>query len=463
MSDEIDDNIEDRSGTVVVDVFEGEIDIKKGTISESLSRMNLFFYFHDILTEFQKETLTYWACKLEKFVKTRAADVIYNHTKTQNVILIEGPTGIDLQLVKEERWDICKSYISTDVARTLNEEGIMMKNGVKFLEYIKQNITLNELTKTQEGMTALHVVAALGYHEYVSFFKHDTRMINERDAAGNIPLHLACKNGHLKIVNDLVKNKSFVYISNNDELKPFFHACENGFVDVAKYMLHNSSKWIKVNEKYRTKNKRCVLHVVCANGHAHIAVLLLRNNAAVDVKDADGCTPLHLACYKGSSEIVSALLNCNANVNANGAKVNNKKPSVVPLHEAFKAGNESILEILIQAKASVNHRKKEGETPIDEACENGHDNVVKILVDNKAVVNEKDNHSNKNIVMTLVVYKVYVNAQDKCGQTPLFKSSVNRCIDIVEYLLNHASSVKTCGIGCISPLAVARKWALHHS
>ncbi|XP_052078122.1 uncharacterized protein LOC127716078 [Mytilus californianus] len=797
MPDKKDDNIEDRSGTVVADKFEREIDMKERSNIRKLEKNEV--KLSSFVQEFEKETLTYWACKLEKFVKTRAADVIYDNTKTQNVILIVGPTGIgksnnayyaafrlkeevgytilpvrklgdittyhipgtkqifiiddfigkyavdktdaelwvqngpllkmlfskkdhqtkiiltsrtyiwqpewykclnipyctsdllseDLKLLNKERWDICKSYICIDVARTLKKEGIMMyssfpsvcamyssskeiylkhclkvlyliiedelnnfkiksqetflalailaiiqiipkksttneiheydelmqdlllefsfvqnqsknrlqstltalkgdyvkelrgcfvfideimqkivlcciaktfrkttvkycktdvilnqmrvycineeqdvfdikvtrentnayfrrlvielNNGlykdvfesaqnvlpkfrVKFLEYIKQNITVNELTKSQEGTTALHVVSALGYHEYVSFFKHYTRIINEKDAAGNIPLHLACKNGHLKIVKDLIENKSSVDISNNDELKPFFHACENGFVDVANYMLHNSAKWIKVNEKYRTKNNRCVLHVVCASGHSHLAALLLKNKAGVNVEDADGCTPLHLACYKGSSEIVSALLGCDAYVNAvdssgktsvyiacsenhhrvlqlllerkakvnqktdsgmtplrvcckkensamvkmllqNGARVNNKKPSVVPLHEACKAGNDSIIEILIHAKASVNHRTKEGETPLHEACKNGHYNVVKILLDNKAVVDEKDNH----------------------GWTALFFSSMYGFHKIVDVLLQKGANPNISDKHTINPLILARE------
>lgn len=321
----------------------------------------------------------------------------------------------------------------------------------QFLDHIKLNIRRNELTKTQDGKTVLHVVSALGYHEYVSFFIQDKHMIDKKDNAGNIPLHLACKNGCRKTVKYLVENKSSVDISNNEGLKPFFYACENNFIEVAKYMLHYSTKRIQVNEKFSTKNKRCVLHVVCANGYTNLVVLLLKNYAKVDVKDADGYTPLHLACYKGNSGTVSALLDSNANADAvdsfgrtavyiacsekhkrvlqllleskagvnqttndgktplcvscineniafvsmllkNGAKVNSKKPNVLPLHEACKVGNESIVNMLVLANSSVNHKTKEGVTPLHEACKNGHVNVVKILLDNKAVVNDQDKH-----------------------------------------------------------------------
>ncbi|CAC5359841.1 unnamed protein product [Mytilus coruscus] len=373
-------------------------------------------------------------------------------------------------------------------------QNIIPQFRVKLLEYIKQYITLEKLTKTHEEMTALHDVSNLGYGDYCSFFIHDKQMINVQDNAGNIPLHLACIKGHLKIVEDLVNNDSFIDFANNEELQPFFYACENGFAKVAEYLLQYLAKGIRVNEKYRRKNKRCVLHVVCANGYTNLVKLLLENNAEVDVKDADGSTPLHLACHKGNTRIVSALLHNNANVDVkdsfgktsvytacsennervlqlllekkavvnqktisgmtplsvscknenialvklllqNGAKVNSKKQSVVPLHEACKSGNESIINILIQAKASVNHKTKEDITPLHEACRNGHHNVVKLLLDKKAVVNDKDKH----------------------GWTALFFSSAHGFHTIVDLLLKKGANLNMFDEDKENPLTLARK------
>ncbi|CAC5359852.1 unnamed protein product [Mytilus coruscus] len=365
---------------------------------------------------------------------------------------------------------------------------------VKFLEYIKKYTTLEKLTKTHDGMTALHVVSTLGYDDYCSFFIHEKQMINKRDIAGNIPLHLACIKGQLKIVKDLVNNNSFIDITNNEELSPFFYACENGFFNVAEYLLHYMAKGIRVNEKYRRRNKRCVLHVVCANDYTNLAKLLLEHNAEVNVKDENGYTPLHLACYKGNFETVSALLNYNANVNAvdlfgatsvyiacsgnherilklllqnkavvnhktvvgmtplrvscqnqnitfvemllqNGAKVNSRKHSVVPLHEACISGNTIMINKLIQANASVNHKTKEDITPLHEACRNGHYNVVKFLLDNKAVVNDKDKH----------------------GWTALFFSSAHGFHTIVDLLLQNGANINIFDEDKVNPLTLAHK------
>lgn len=364
----------------------------------------------------------------------------------------------------------------------------------KFIQYIRQYHPRENFAKTPDGMTVLHVVSGLGYDDYVSFFLRDKQLINIKDNAGNIPLHLACKSANLKIVEYLIKNKSLIDIANVEEMKPFFYVCEHGFITAAKYLLHHSAKWIKVNEKYRTKNKRSVLHVVCKNGYTSLAVLLLDNNAEVDVKDADGCTPLHLACHKGNSGTVTALLNYKANVNSidsfgktsvylacsqnhkkvlqllldrkavvnqktnigmtplsiscknenidivnmllqSGAKVSSHKPGISPLQEACKTGNERLTNILIQSKVSVNHKTKDGITPLHEACMNGHVNITRILLDNKANINETN----------------------KYGWTALFFGCSKGFCPMVDLLLQHGANVNICDEDKVSPLMAACK------
>ena len=42
--------------------------------------------------------------------------------------------------------------------------------------------------------------------------------------------------------------------------------------------------------------------------HTNLIQLLIKNKAALEAKDEQGCTPLHLACKKGSLEACSMLL-----------------------------------------------------------------------------------------------------------------------------------------------------------
>ncbi|XP_071124006.1 CARD- and ANK-domain containing inflammasome adapter protein-like [Mytilus edulis] len=370
-----------------------------------------------------------------------------------------------------------------------NEQNKILKFRLRFLKYMKRHLQHDTSGRIQTGL--LHVVSALGYKDYVIFFLKDKTIINQKDNDGNIPLHLACMNGQTEIVEYLVRKKSSIDVPNNDGLKPFACACIHNNIAVVKFLLHHCSNYINVNEKYRKRNDRSVLHIVSAKGFANIVLLLLEDNADVDGRDEFGCTPLHLA---RDSTVVNALLAFNANINAidsyrrsplylacgsnnerviqlliekkadinqkakhglgpihaacqsgcigivkilleNGSTVNRSTPGIVPLHYACKIGNESITNILIAANASVNHQTKYGETPLHIACMNERVVITQILLDNKANVNEAD----------------------KYGWTALFVACVKGFRTVVDLLLQHGANVNICDKKNVSPLVVACK------
>ncbi|CAC5409009.1 unnamed protein product [Mytilus coruscus] len=376
----------------------------------------------------------------------------------------------------------------------------------KFLEYMKKYLSHEYWKKTQEDMPALHVVSALGYHDYTAFFIQDNKMINQKDRDGNIPLHLACMKGHTKIVDSLVENKSIIDIANNEGLKPFVYACENNAMQVVVYLLNHSTKWINVNEKYQIRNKGSVLHIASAKGFASLVFLLLKNKADVDAQDGSGCTPLHLAsnsdvvkallhfsakinvvdsfgrspvylaCSTNQEKVLQLLIEKNADINQKsiagirplhaacqsgnisivkillekGAKVNSAKPGKVPLHEACRSGNESIINILIESNASVNHKTKDGLTPLHEACMNGHVKIAQILLHNKADVDEADKHGWTALFFSCANgYSTIVDL--------LLQHGANDHTDVVDSLLRSHASVNHCDKDSCSSLAAACK------
>ncbi|CAC5381079.1 unnamed protein product [Mytilus coruscus] len=372
-----------------------------------------------------------------------------------------------------------------------NEQNKFPEFRLKFVKYMKKYVSRDYLTKTQENMPVLHVVSALGYHDYTAFFIQDNQMVNTKDSNGNLPLHFACMKGHTKIVKTLVENKSFIDIANKEGLKPFCYACENDTIQIAKYLLQHSAKWINVDEKYQKRNKGSVLHIASAKGFTDIVFLLLKNKADVNVQDGNGCTPLHLAsnitvvkalldfkaninavdffgrsplycaCSENHERVLQLLIKHNASVNQKtitgftplhfacqsgsirivkmllekGAKINSSKPDTVPLHEACKVGNASIINILIASNASVNHTSKDGLTPLHEACSNGHIEAVNLLLHNKA----------------------NVNAANVYGWTALFLSCSQGFREIVLLLLEYGANPNIIDEDKVSPLIVACK------
>lgn len=372
-----------------------------------------------------------------------------------------------------------------------NEQNKFPEFRLKFVKYMKKYVSRDYLTKNKASIPVLHVVSALGYHDYAAFFIQDTQMVNKKDSNGNIPLHVACMKGHMKIVKLLVENKSLIDIANIEGLKPFWFACENDNIQIAKYLLHHSSSSIDVNEKYEKRSKGSVLHIASAKGLTELVILLLKNKADANVQDANGCTPLHFTCdiaviqallafkadidavdfldrsplYRACSEnherVIHFLIKNNASVNQktitgftplhsacqsgriqivkmlleNGANINSSKPDTVPLHEACKVGNVNVIKILIASEASVNHPSKDGSTPLHEACSNCHIETVKLLLDNKA----------------------NVNAENEIGWTALFFSCFHGFCEIVMLLLSRGANTNIIDKNKVSPLLVACK------
>jgi len=61
-----------------------------------------------------------------------------------------------------------------------------------------------------------------------------------------------------------------------------------------------------------------------------------------------------------------------------------------PLHVSSRYGHLSVVEYLVNQKADINAKNKDGWTPLQWAAENGHLSVVEYLVNQKADINAKD-------------------------------------------------------------------------
>jgi ankyrin repeat protein len=70
-----------------------------------------------------------------------------------------------------------------------------------------------------------------------------------RNTDGSTPLHLACYNGHIDIVNILLKCNSSVNLCNTDGSTPLHLACYNGNIDIVNILLKCNSS-VNVNYIY---------------------------------------------------------------------------------------------------------------------------------------------------------------------------------------------------------------------
>ena len=88
------------------------------------------------------------------------------------------------------------------------------------------------------------------------------------------------------------------------------------------------------------------LHVAAQAGHVPIIELLLQSGAVLDLNDASGMTPIHLASIVGAQEALGAMVKL-----AGGAVLSLPDASgVTPLMYVCAYGNETLVKYLLKKK-----------------------------------------------------------------------------------------------------------------
>jgi hypothetical protein len=125
---------------------------------------------------------------------------------------------------------------------------------------------------------------------------------------------------------------------------------------------------------------------------------LLDAGAQINVTDALGRTPLHMAAFYGRSKASELLL-------ANGASIDARdRVGMTPLHAAVLSGGRHEVELLLDKKADANAKTDTGQSPLHLAAATGQPNVSRVLIEHGA-----DPRS-----------------RDKNGKTPLFYAMRNK-------------------------------------
>jgi hypothetical protein len=134
----------------------------------------------------------------------------------------------------------------------------------------------------------------------------------------------------------------------------------------------------KVN--MRDAQGRTPLIIAAQKGSLEIALLLLSNMADVNACDENGNTALILS---PSAEVSSLLLSNGADVNASNSW------GMSALCNAAKEGNETLVRLLLEHGADPDHRDCDGFTALIRASMHGYDRIVDILLAKGANVHFK--------------------------------------------------------------------------
>lgn len=174
------------------------------------------------------------------------------------------------------------------------------------------------------------------------------------DSKGMTPMHHACENGHLRIVEELLSLNGYNFVT---------QLTRDGYFPL---MLAVAAA---VAERDATKKQ----------AYEAIAKLLLKAGADVEGKDSLGMTPFIRACEGKSWNLGRLFLDHKANVNA----VNSFGVSALRCVEDL-----DWVEFLLENGADVNMKAPDGSTALIQACADNRVEIVKALLDHGAYPNE---------------------------------------------------------------------------
>jgi len=217
-----------------------------------------------------------------------------------------------------------------------------------------------------------------------------------RDCDERIPLHIAAARGHTSTVQQLIEiQKSFEAIggdsgkSGNGYDEEDVEAPDQTFLDI------------------KDAGGATPLHLAAASGSQATIQAFIHTGASVNILDYSGYTPLMSAVRRGDLDGVKLLFGAGAEVDLEVLSVspihvaaehsniamirfllesgaNSEMPDPnenKPLHAAAKVGNIEVVQELIDCGVDVDPFNDDGATPLHLAAAGGHFEVVKVLVE----------------------------------------------------------------------------------
>ncbi|KQK83517.1 ankyrin repeat and death domain-containing protein 1B [Amazona aestiva] len=257
-----------------------------------------------------------------------------------------------------------------------NEEGMNVlhfaaqNNSVKIVDYVLQDLHLNDLNKPdRRGKKPFLLASEKGHVDMIHNLITLKLFTSEKDKEGNTALHLAAKYGHSEVVKILLKQWGEINDFNENGETPFYLSVEGGHEKCAELLLEAGS-----DINVLTQNNSSALQVAIQNGHLSLVTFLIDKNIDLVPKPEQKNSPLHLAVTNNHLLVVKRLLDANHDINS----LNHRQET--PLHLAADLGNVELVEVLLKAGCDLRAVDKHGKTALAVASRSNHALIVDMII-----------------------------------------------------------------------------------
>ncbi|KZZ89720.1 Ankyrin repeat-containing domain protein [Moelleriella libera RCEF 2490] len=290
------------------------------------------------------------------------------------------------------------------------------------------------------GLNLLATAIASEGHDYRPAFAYS-------DIRSCLPLWLACRMGHVGVVQCLVQTGQDPNLAESG-YTPLMIAIKHGHVPCAFFLVTEAS----VDLLQRAKDGMSALYTACIWHMEDIVELLLNSRVEPNTVTTDGWSPLAASVDEGFDAGVKTLLEHGADPNFTGPGIGGDDKT--PLYFAAIRGNVEMCRLLLQRGANSNHAN--GPAPILHSIIN-HSNLLstatlmellELMFEFGADVNAKnqenatclmeavDDKVDKELVQYLIEQNANLNETDQYGYSALLKAVLTENSELTRLLLD---------------------------
>uniref|UniRef100_A0A3P8ZRT7 Ankyrin 2a, neuronal n=1 Tax=Esox lucius TaxID=8010 RepID=A0A3P8ZRT7_ESOLU len=309
----------------------------------------------------------------------------------------------------------------------------------------------DRMEEDENGLNALHLAAKEGHEDLVEELLERGSVVDAATKKGNTALHIAALAGQKEVARLLLKRGADVNAQSQNGFTPLYMAAQENHLEVVRFLLetggnqstatedgftplaialqqgHNQVVSLLLEHDTKGKVRLPALHIAARKDDTKSAALLLQNDHNADIQSKSGFTPLHIAAHYGNVNVSTLLLNRGAAVDFTA------RNGITPLHVASKRGNTNMVALLLDRGAQIDAKTRDGLTPLHCAARSGHNLAVELLLERGAPI----------------------LARTKNGLSPLHMSAQGDHVDCVKHLLQHKAPVDDVTLDYLTALHVA--------
>ncbi len=231
--------------------------------------------------------------------------------------------------------------------------------------------------ETDPTVSALQVSAARGNVAVVRVLLEAGAEVNWSPPKNpGTALHRAAQNGHLDVVELLIKSRATPDIPGADNFTPLHIAAQEGHREIVSALLAAGA-----NVNARAVENYTPLHLTAFKLDSETAQLLLAGGADVNLKRSDAYTALHIALKK-RFDLVLSTAKMALSFSENEEGTSGVMTATVASHDGLP-----LIQLLLANGADPNLAGPQGNTPLHFAASNGDVEGVRLLLESGASPN----------------------------------------------------------------------------